>query len=270
MALLADAFRIYAHAISFAVKTILSGSPRDGLKLLIAPIGYWRFLPNAFVYQEYKELRARTVLDVSSPKLVSLVLGRRAEVWATDLNDSGIFARWKKTADAIGLKGYHVEFQDARKLRFTDNSFDLAYSISVIEHIPEQGDSQALAEMARVTRKGGKVVVEVPYRRKSQEIFQEYDSKGAKLDKPSFYERYYDRASLSERLQAPGLVLEQRWVLGENAAIDPWIATPRLPRFLRILLLPLEPFLAAVNYWAKPEEPSTGRPLAALLVFRKA
>jgi hypothetical protein len=98
---------------------------------------------------------------------------------------------------------------------------------------------------------------------------QHYDSKGFKLDTPRFYERYYDNGWLDSRLQAPGLVLDQRWILGEWLPIDPWIATPRLPRPLRLLLLPFEPLLALVNYWMRKDDTS-GRPLAALLVFRKS
>ena len=66
------------------------------------------------------------------------------------------------------------------------------------------------------------------------------------------------------RLLAPGLTREQCWILGEWLPIDPWIATPRLPRILRLLILPFEPVLAMVNYWMRPDD-SAGRPLAALM-----
>lgn len=271
MSLVRTGFRVYLDALRFAVRSLGAGRVRDGLKLLIAPVGYWRFLPNALVYEEFRRLQARRILDVSSPKLVGMAMARAdgAEVVATDLDDPALVGRWKPTADASGLRRYTVEYQDARRLAYPDNSFDLVYSISVIEHIPGSGDTEALAEMARVCRPGGSVVVEVPWRHTAHDVIHEYDSKGAPLAAPSFYERYYDRAALEARLQSPALQLTARWFLGEGVAVDPWIATPRLPRPLRVALLPLEPWLAAANYRCAVDPAAAGRPLAALLAFRK-
>ncbi len=259
---------VYLSALRIGVVTLFRGRRSEGLKQLVAPVGYWRVWPNALILAEAERSQPSCVLDVSSPKLPSLILGRRAEVWATDLDDPLLITRWKTTAEANRLRRYHVQYEDARALSFAADSFDLVYSISVIEHIPEQGDTQALAEFARVVRPGGTVIVEVPYRRQAREIVQTYDSKGAPLAAPRFYERHYDQASLDHRLRVPGLELTQRWILGEWLPVDPWIATPRLPRLLRLAVLPLEPFLAMVNYWMRPDD-STGRPLAAVLVFRK-
>ena len=225
---------------------------------------------NAFVLQRFLASRPQTVLDVSSPKVPSLLLAQLgSQVTATDLEDQAIFDRWKKSADAVGIKNYTAQFQDARKLTHPDNSFDFLYSISVIEHIPDRGDMEALLEFQRVVKPGGTIVVEVPYRRVRKDVFASYDSKGAPLPAPRFYERYYDRESLHERLEkADNLELQERWILGEWLPIDPWIEADRLPRILRLAALPLEPFLAAVNGWVRKDD-AEGRPLAALLIYRK-
>jgi SAM-dependent methyltransferase len=268
MRLYVYAFRVYFAALAIAVRSAIAGRLRDGLKLLIAPVGYWRFLPNAFVLEEFQRCGARRVLDVSSPKVLSLILARRAEIWATDLDDEQIFLRWKPVADALGLERYRVRYEDACHLGFSDESFDLVYSISVIEHIPGSGDTSALQEFRRVLKPGGKLVVEVPYRRERREVYTGYDSKGKPLPAPRFYERHYDGAWLDQRLRISGLELERKLILGEWLPLDPWIAAGRLPRFLRLAALPLEPFLAAFNYWARTHD-RAGRPLAALLVYRK-
>lgn len=188
---------------------------------------------------------------------------------AIDLDDTNLLQRWVPTAQRLGLSNYHAEFQDARHLNFPDASFDYVYSISVIEHIPENGDSEALREFRRVLKPGGLAVVEVPFRRAHEDVYQSYDSKGAPLEHPRFYERYYDLATLTQRLTVPGLTVEYKRILGEWMPIDPWIAMPRLPRLLRVALLPLEPLLAILNMWVR-EANGAGRPLGATLVYRKA
>lgn len=267
---MANAFRVYFFAIGCALRAISRGMIVEGIKLLMSPVGYWRFFPNAFVLAEFRKQHNPRVLDASSPKLLSLMLadGTANEVYATDLEDEKIETRWKPLAGASGLENYVVEYQDARRMRYPDEFFDLVYSISVIEHIPDTGDADALREFRRVLKPGGVLVVEVPYRRQRVENFAHYDSKGAPLAAPRFYERHYDDAWLTERLEIEGLTVEQRVILGERIAIDPLIAADRLPRLVRIAILPFEPLLAALNYWFRRDD-RRGRPLAALLVYRK-
>ena len=49
---------------------------------------------------------------------------------------------------------------DALKLPFPDDSFDVVIASEVLEHIPE--DERAMAELTRIVRRGGSVVVTVP------------------------------------------------------------------------------------------------------------
>jgi ubiquinone/menaquinone biosynthesis C-methylase UbiE len=50
---------------------------------------------------------------------------------------------------------------DARKLPFCDHTFDLTYSLGVIEHFPETLD--ALREHARVTKRNGYILITTPH-----------------------------------------------------------------------------------------------------------
>lgn len=262
------AFAAYGFAIATGLRAIIHGSFVIGLKLLVAPVGYWRFLVNGVVLEIFARTQPRRVLDVSSPKLLSLMLARQAEVWATDLDDPAIYRYWGKLASVLQLKSYRPEYQDATRLRYPDETFDLVYSISVIEHIPGRGDCDALVEFRRVLKPGGTLVIEVPYRRISAEITAGYDSKGAPLSDTRFYERHYDAESLKSRLCPEGLMVEDRAILGEKLPFDAWISGRRLPKLVRIALLPFEPWMAAINYWIRPTD-SCGRPLAAMIVYRK-
>lgn len=51
---------------------------------------------------------------------------------------------------------------DATYLPFADNSFDLAISFHVLEHIPD--DRAAMRELSRVLMPGGRAIVQVPWR----------------------------------------------------------------------------------------------------------
>jgi len=42
--------------------------------------------------------------------------------------------------------------------RLEDNSFDLAFSISVLEHVPDEGLTDCFADMARVLKPGGRLL----------------------------------------------------------------------------------------------------------------
>jgi SAM-dependent methyltransferase len=243
MKLLTDAFRVYAFAPVCQIRLLCAGFFVEALKMFVSPIGYWRFLPNAFVWQEFAKFENPTVLDASSPKMLSLMLGAhtRGKIFATDLNDEKIFTRWQRLARALKFENYIVEYQDARCLSYADETFDLVYSISVIEHIPERGDADALAEFARVLKPNGVIIVEVPYRREREEIYLDIDSKGTELAREAFYERRYDRAMIDERLTNDDLQIEQRFILGESLPIDHWIATKRLPRSSSIAKSPRRP-----------------------------
>lgn len=257
--------KIYLFALLCGVRCLLKGSLINGLKFLIAPVGYWRVCPFTLLEGEFRACGARRVLDVGSPKLMSIrfaALG--AQVVATDLDDPAVSRRWLPTARKLGLTRYSAGYLDARRLPYDADSFDLAYSISVIEHIPENGDGLAIEEMLRVVRPGGKVVIEVPYREKGQEIFRNHDSKGAPANAPVFYERWYDEQTARRRLSASRRC--SKIVLGETLLFDPWISGERkIPKAVRALLWPLEPLVAMFNFG-----PNRRRPLSLFLVFEKS
>ena len=65
--------------------------------------------------------------------------------------------RARARADALGLRHATLERMDARRLRFADGHFDKVLAPYVISVVPEP--ERVLAEMARVCRPGGTVIV---------------------------------------------------------------------------------------------------------------
>lgn len=101
-----------------------------------------------------ENLNGLQVLDVSSPFVLSFLLARGNHVIKTDI-DPG---EGKNISPSSQLM---FKCEDATKLSFADNSFDLTCSVSVIEHI-YCGYLQAVQEMIRVTKPGGHIYLTFP------------------------------------------------------------------------------------------------------------
>lgn len=62
-------------------------------------------------------------------------------------------------SDALADKRLEIVVADGTELPFPDNSFDFWTSVSVIEHIPENGDMALMREAKRVLKPGGYAVL---------------------------------------------------------------------------------------------------------------
>jgi SAM-dependent methyltransferase len=153
------------------------------------------------------------VLDLASPKLVAVQLARQgARVTSVDAFEPEI-AAWRELA--AGQDGVTFEVGDGRELGFGDESFDRAYSISVLEHIAEPGDVGALRELARVVRPGGRVIVTLPYAAQYSEDWRDRPVYGEQepVNGRYFFERWYDDERIAHLVGAvPELVERGRRV----------------------------------------------------------
>jgi len=123
------------------------------------------------VYQKtYVELVNRfappnsRILDLGCGNGVSAMLLNRAGHHVVGADVSALFLEdakeWQTAASSAG--GYSLEYRlcDVLELPFEDESFDVVCSNELIEHLPDV--ETALAEMMRVTRKGGRIVISGP------------------------------------------------------------------------------------------------------------
>lgn len=241
---------------------------------MVLPVSYWRTQEFAYVGRQLLLAPGARVLDLGSPKELAsmLALWRGYEMVATDILPEAIELS-DRYARALGVEGRGAgkvfsEVQDGRQLTYADASFDGVFSVSVIEHIPGEGDSAAVAELVRVVRPGGRIVITTPYATAYRETFVNRGvyERSQRGDSPVFYERHYDDAALQKRvfgIKDVRVVDRQLW--GERGPRVEHALTRS--RRLRTLLSPFEPLLSIVSLRALA--PAEGRPMAAFLTLER-
>ena len=243
----------YATSLEAGARSLFGPYPREAAGRLANPLSYPRFLEYQLALEPLQPLEGCRVLDIGSPKLPTLLLARHTEceLYSTDIRDYfiGPTAYFVERLGCGGRLGrtLHLEVQDARALAYPDGFFDRVFSISVLEHIPDDGDSQAMREIARVLTPGGTATLTVPFA--AAGACDEYVAgpvyeRQAEADGQTFYQRRYDLAAVSKRLvEAAGLNQKQITFFGEPAIRfeQYW---NRIPMRWKLPMLWAQPFLA--------------------------
>lgn len=137
------------------------------------------------------------------------LLRRYGHAVGIDLTASGLAYAHRQGERAVAQAS-------AVALPFSASSFDVVTSFDVIYSLPDQAETLALAEMFRVVRPGGHLVVNVAA---MALLTGNHSVLSGEV-------RRYDRASLARRLQAAGF--EIRRMTYTNAAIMPVVTAVRL------------------------------------------
>jgi len=269
------AFALWKRGLRTGLRSI-KREPILGLKRLVLPVSYWRTAEFSYVWEQLAAVPGMRVLDLGSPKDLALFLARDVgcEVVAVDILESAINVSRRYAAatgrDGSGPGRLRSEVQDGRALPYLDSSFDAAFSVSVLEHIPDDGDSLALRELVRVVRPGGVIVVTTPFDLRHRDTFVErtvYERSSERGD-PVFFERHYDHATLRSRLlDTPGTRVEDLQLWGERG-IEMERLMGRLGR-ARALLSPFEAFLATSVLRPSNGTSESVKPKAAFFTLRK-
>ena len=269
-----EAIRLWVTGIRVGLSSIWK-EPILGLKRLVLPMSYWRTAEFAYVLRRLTCPSGARVLDLGSPKDLAIFLARLREyqVVATDILPEAITLSQRYVL-AQGLNGdgpgkVRSEVQDGRSLSYPDDFFDAAFSVSVLEHIPDRGDIDAIRELIRVVKPGGVIIVTTPYDLEYRETFVNHNVyEREQLDKrPLFYERHYDDAVLKERL------LGENWV--QVVDLELWgEGRVRMEKVMnqigsaRVLLSPFEPFLS-VMFLRRITLCNTCHPMAVFFTLQK-
>jgi SAM-dependent methyltransferase len=175
------------------------------LRTIINPFDITRDVEFGYLLKMLKRYNIRhdTILDISSPFIMAYVLSGHSRVTKTDINP----------AESEMIKeGPNLNFQleDGTQLSFQDNSFDLVYSISVIEHI-HGNYADAVQEMVRVLKPGGYLCLTFPVSAQHTEEWFDHRMYPAQYQKDgkAFFQYRFDRddvACLLSRLNHVDLV----------------------------------------------------------------
>jgi ubiquinone/menaquinone biosynthesis C-methylase UbiE len=204
---------LYFFGVKLGLKTFFTKLrlSKRILEMIFFPLNFWRTSETPLVANSLNLKENDKILDLGSPKLLSLYLAskRKYKIYATDLFD--YFIKYCELfIDVMKVKEDNIilKIEDGQKLSFKDNTFDKIFSISVLEHIPSNGDSKTIKELSRVLKKGGLLSLTVPYDKRGRTEYRKtsafyYAPKNNEKNKIVFYQRLYNSKELYERLIRP-------------------------------------------------------------------
>jgi SAM-dependent methyltransferase len=138
---------------------------RDMLDFSAAPTTrYYRDCEIALIRRAVGDLRGKRLLKLDlwneaiNTRILNWAAGQGAEAYGLDLSQI-VAGRAQRNAVAEGAR-LRLTRADIRDVPFRSNSFDVVYTMGTIEHIDEYAD--AVREIRRVLRPGGKAIVGVP------------------------------------------------------------------------------------------------------------
>ena len=126
------------------------------------------FMREAGLLTEHTEALS---VGAGDERVLFWLANRIGRIVATDIYGRGPFADQEARSSMLTDPGAHAPYpyrqdrlqtlwMDARRLEFPDESFDLAFTISSIEHFGSRRDiSQAARELGRVVKPGGYAVI---------------------------------------------------------------------------------------------------------------
>lgn len=191
-------------------------------------------------YVDFARVSGQDVLEVGcgSGIAVQLFAEAGANVTAVDLTPWAVETT-RARLDAFGLRGTVLE-ADAEQLPFADASFDLVFSWGVIHHTSNM--NRALAELVRVCRGAGEIVLMLYHRRSL--FFLAYRGlarflpfarrlgfhfEGARAgEREGLIARHFTRGEVESMLRAHGLEDVRAEPYGQDAELLP------LPRAVRV------------------------------------
>lgn len=193
----------------------------------LIPMNYWRNieLPLTLWYMSNTDIKkVQLILDIGSPKLLALFLStinKNATIIASDIT-SYFVKDFQMFKDLYGLDNMLIKTLDGRCIPFEDEEIEQVYSVSVLEHIPDDGDIKCAAEIGRVLKPGGLATITLPFARTYCEEYLEgiktyWSDHSKEVDGKVFFQRRYALKDITDRIIKPsGLILKSMVLTAEK------------------------------------------------------
>lgn len=214
-----DFFR-FGRSIAFRLLIKGSASP----KLFLNPVSIVRYFEFDFVLKNLTKYLTdeKNILDVSSPYLFGFYSAENFFGNYTYINpDKKDLSLVKKYSSKLTFNmNYKTDKADATNLSYENNSFTSIISISVIEHINNNGDIEAIKELWRVLKPDGILILTFPAGKMFSEQFRDDDVYGlnnSQQNNKYFFQRIYDDETMKSRLlnQIDNFTILDKEIFGE-------------------------------------------------------
>jgi SAM-dependent methyltransferase len=189
------------------------------------PMNYVRIIESPLTFELLDINKNHKILDISSPKLLPLymMVNGFKNITVSDIEE--YFKEDFKVYSEHFTISPKIETFDARNIPYQDETFDRVFSVSVLEHVPGEGDIHISKEVARVLKPDGLFVLTLPAYKvyleewvKNPSIYwqTENDREGR-----SFYQRRYDESSIRHRFSGLGMTIKDIIYIAEKPIQEP-------------------------------------------------
>ena len=167
----------HLYLMNLGIKLLLKGNfQRD---LIFFPMDSIRYFEFDFMWEVLKHKKnVNNYLDISSPRnFLFYLLSKENKLQMTIVNpDNNDLSITKELIKSCALEDKCTFLNDlVEKIKIEKESFDIVSSISVLEHMPDNSDYEAVKKMWQGVKKGGSLLISVSCASRAFEEYLDYN-----------------------------------------------------------------------------------------------